>query len=111
METPFLMLAIALSAAAGAALTWLSLRSSRGRVGAKTETRTTDIAARRRLELLGAILEHAPTAVVLYGNLGEVEFSNPAARELLAEGASLDGLNFLDLLASAPAALREAALA
>jgi two-component system nitrogen regulation sensor histidine kinase NtrY len=40
-----------------------------------------------------------------------VEFSNPAARELLAEGASLDGLNFLDLLASAPAPLREAALA
>jgi len=65
----------------------------------------------RRAEVLAAILEHAPAAVVLYDNLGKVAFSNPAARALLAEGATLDGLNFLDLLTSAPAPLREAALA
>jgi signal transduction histidine kinase len=100
-------MAVTLAAATGAALTWLSLRTSRG----KAEARPTDVMAARRLQLLGAILEHAPTAVVLYGNLGGVEFSNPAARELLAEGAQLDGLNFLELLASAPAALRQAALA
>jgi PAS domain-containing protein len=68
-----------------------------------------EVTAARRVELLGAILDRAPTGVVLYGNLGQVAFSNPAARALLAEGATLDGPNFLDLLASAPAPLREAA--
>jgi two-component system nitrogen regulation sensor histidine kinase NtrY len=108
VQTVLLVLAVLLVAGTGSALTWLVSRGSRGRARGRAEEIT---AAGRRLELLGAILEHSPTAVVLYGNLGQVAFSNPAARQLLAEGATLDGLNFLDLLASAPAPLREAALA
>jgi signal transduction histidine kinase len=111
VQTILLLVVISIAAAAGSALTWLSAQLSRERVRQEPEARALEVTALRRLKLLDAILEHAPTAVVLYGNLGQVEFSNPAARELLAEGASLDGLNFLDLLASAPAPLREAALA
>lgn len=109
MQTPLLLMAVSLGAAAGSTLTWLWLRGSRDRV--RAEARNAEVTERRRSALLNAILEHAPTAVVLYGNLGHVEFSNRAARELLAEGASLDGLNFLELLASAPTPLRDAALA
>jgi signal transduction histidine kinase len=108
VQTVLLVLAVLLVAGTGSAVTWLVSRGSRGRARGRAEEVT---AAGRRVELLGAILEHSPTAVVLYGNLGQVAFSNPAARQLLAEGGTLDGLNFLDLLASAPAPLREAALA
>ncbi len=108
MQTVLLLLAVLLIAGTGSLLTWLVSRPSRDRArGRAAEV----MAEARRVELLGAILDHAPTAVVLYGNLGQVAFSNPAARALLAEGGTLDGLNFLDLLASAPAPLREAALA
>ena len=113
METTPLLTAVSLvSAAAAAALTWLASRGPRdrglGKAGARGAEAT---AAARHADLLGAILGHSPTAVVLYDNLGKVAFSNPAARALLAEGGTLDGLNFLDLLASAPVPLREAALA
>lgn len=108
MQTVLLLLAILLVAGTGSAVTWLVSRGSRGRTRGTADAVT---ATARRVELLAAILEHSPSAVVLYGNLGQVAFSNPAARALLAEGGSLDGLNFLDLLASAPAPLREAALA
>ena len=106
------LLAVLVVASTGSALTWLASRGSRDRARGKAKARSAEAtAAKRRVELLGAILEHSPTAVVLYGDLGQVAFSNPAARTLLAEGGTLDGLNFLHLLASAPAPLREAALA
>jgi signal transduction histidine kinase len=113
VETAPLLFVVSFAAAAAAsALTWLASRGSRDRARGKAGVRSAEAtAAAGRADLLGAILEHAPTAVVLYDNLGKVVFSNPAARTLLAEGATLDGLNFLDLLASAPAPLREAALA
>ena len=112
MQTANLLIVVLMAAAAGSAMTWLVLRGPRDRARAVAEGRGAQAtAAERRADRLGAILEHAPMALILYGNLGRVTFSNPAARALLAEGGTLDGLNFLDLLASAPAPLREAALA
>jgi two-component system nitrogen regulation sensor histidine kinase NtrY len=108
VQTVLLLLAVLLIAGTGSALTWLASRGSRRQARGRTEEVRV---AGRRVELLGAILEHSPAAVVLYSNLGQVAFSNHAARALLAEGGTLDGLNFLDLLASAPAPLREAVLA
>jgi len=112
VQTPLLLILVPLAAVVGSAVTWFASQPARHRMREAERARGAErTATRLRLELLAAVLERAPTAVVLYGNLGKVEFSNPAARELLAEGASLDGLNFLELLASAPAPLREAALA
>lgn len=112
MQFALLLVAATLAAAAGSALTWLASRGPRERARGLAEAQAARVTATgSRLELLNAILEHAPTALVLYGNLGQVEYSNATARELLAEGGALDGLNFLDLLAGAPAPLRVAALA
>jgi len=55
-------------------------------------------------------MDAAPAAVLLLTDEGRVVLSNPAARTMFAEGADLDGQNFLTLLGSAPAAFREALL-
>lgn len=61
-----------------------------------------------RPELLGAIVEHAPLAVLVYGETGKITFSNRQARVLFAEGQPLEGQNFLRLAEHAPEPLRAA---
>lgn len=104
----------AVLATAGTAvpLLWLALRGPLARLRKDTAARDAELsAARKRLRLLSAVLEHEPTAVVLYGDLGRVVFGNAASRELFAEGVALDGMNFLELLGAAPQPLRDAVLA
>ena len=58
--------------------------------------------------LLDTVVQNTPVALVLTDAGGHVAYANIAARQLLGEGRSLQGLEFDALLAGAPAALREA---
>jgi nitrogen fixation/metabolism regulation signal transduction histidine kinase len=58
--------------------------------------------------LLDTVVQNTPVALVLTDSGGHVAYANIAARQLLGEGRSLQGLSFAALLADAPAALREA---
>jgi len=58
--------------------------------------------------LLDTVVQNTPVALVLTDAGGRVAYANIAARQLLGEGRSLQGLAFAGLLAEAPAALREA---
>lgn len=76
------------------------------------------LAARRREQsriqheqVLRAIVDGAPTAIVLYADSGRIVFTNTAARQLFFDGRAIEGSNFLSLLEAAPAPLRQALLA
>jgi two-component system nitrogen regulation sensor histidine kinase NtrY len=58
--------------------------------------------------LLETVVQNTPVALVLTDAGGHVAYANIAARQLLGEGRSLQGLEFDELLASAPQALRSA---
>ncbi len=59
---------------------------------------------------LRTLLEGVPLAIVLYGDSGRIALTNAAARELFFEGRAVEGQNFLSMLQSAPAPLRQALL-
>lgn len=63
--------------------------------------------AQREL-LLDTVVQNTPVALVLTGPGGKIAIANLAARQLLGDGRSLAGLNFADVIAPLPAALREA---
>jgi two-component system, NtrC family, nitrogen regulation sensor histidine kinase NtrY len=67
-------------------------------------------AAAAHAELLEAIVEAAPVAMVLLDDLGIIVFTNHEARELFFEGKRPEGANFLRLLGDVPEALRRALL-
>jgi nitrogen fixation/metabolism regulation signal transduction histidine kinase len=58
--------------------------------------------------LLDTVVQNTPVALVLTDTGGHVAYANIAARQLLGEGRSLQGLEFAALLADAPASLRDA---
>jgi nitrogen fixation/metabolism regulation signal transduction histidine kinase len=58
--------------------------------------------------LLDTVVQNTPVALVLTDAGGHVAYANIAARQLLGEGRSLQGVAFADVLASAPQALRDA---
>jgi two-component system, NtrC family, nitrogen regulation sensor histidine kinase NtrY len=57
------------------------------------------------------VMQNSPVALVLVDNNERIAYANIAARHLLSEGRSLNGLRFGDALLRAPAALRGAASA
>ncbi|HEX3848983.1 MAG TPA: ATP-binding protein [Steroidobacteraceae bacterium] len=61
--------------------------------------------------LLDTVMQNSPVALVLVDAQDRVAYANIAARHLLSEGRSLNGLRFGDALRSAPEALRGAAAA
>lgn len=63
--------------------------------------------AQREL-LLDTVVQNTPVALVLTDSSGRVTYANIAARHLFNEGRTLHGLDFLELLADAPDALRRA---
>jgi nitrogen fixation/metabolism regulation signal transduction histidine kinase len=63
--------------------------------------------AQREL-LLDTVVQNTPVALVLTDASGRVTYANIAARHLFNEGRTLHGLDFLELLADAPDALRRA---
>ena len=58
--------------------------------------------------LLDTVVQNTPVALVLTDAGGHVAYANIAARQLLGEGRSLQGVAFADVLAGAPQALRDA---
>ncbi|HEY1314275.1 MAG TPA: ATP-binding protein [Steroidobacteraceae bacterium] len=60
--------------------------------------------------LLDTVMQNSPVALVLVDAHGRIAYANIAARHLLSEGRSLNGLRFADALARSPAALRAAAV-
>jgi len=58
--------------------------------------------------LLDTVVQNTPVALVLTDAGGRVAYANIAARQLLGEGRSLQGVAFTEVLASAPQALRDA---
>ena len=59
--------------------------------------------------LLDTVMQNSPVALVLVDANDRVAYANIAARHLLSEGRSLQGLKFQDALTRAPAALQGAA--
>ena len=94
-----------LSFAAGAILAglsaWLIATRRIARLGERAaqlqKTLETERGARAERELLlQTIVGTAPMAVVLYGELGTIVYSNAEARELFFEGKELEGRRLLD---------------
>ncbi|MEO8550285.1 MAG: ATP-binding protein [Kofleriaceae bacterium] len=65
-------------------------------------------AAAGREALLRAVLESAPTAIVMFSDVGRISLANGAARELFFENRDPQGENFVAMLGQAPDALRRA---
>lgn len=63
--------------------------------------------AQREL-LLDTVVQNTPVALVLSDSRKRVAYANIAARHLLGEGRSLDGVDFAELLRRAPAGLQRA---
>jgi nitrogen fixation/metabolism regulation signal transduction histidine kinase len=61
--------------------------------------------------LLDTVMQNSPVALVLVDAHERIAYANIAARHLLSEGRSLNGLRFGDALTRAPEALRGAAAA
>ena len=61
--------------------------------------------------LLDTVMQNSPVALVLVDAHERIAYANLAARHLLSEGRSLNGLRFGDMLERAPPALRSAAAA
>jgi two-component system, NtrC family, nitrogen regulation sensor histidine kinase NtrY len=59
--------------------------------------------------LLDTVMQNSPVALVLVDAHERIAYANIAARHLLSEGRSLQGLKFRDALRDAPAALQGAA--
>jgi two-component system nitrogen regulation sensor histidine kinase NtrY len=64
----------------------------------------------RREGLLRTVVETTPVAMVLFGNAGDITFTNRSARDLFFEGTAVEGQNFLSMIERAPASLRRAVL-
>lgn len=67
-------------------------------------------AGERREGLLRTVVETTPVAMVLFGDAGNITFTNRSARDLFFEGMSVEGQNFLSMIERAPALLRRAVL-
>lgn len=63
-----------------------------------------------RQRFLSLVADSVPDAVVLFSDVGTIQYSNPVARELFFEGQNPEGQNFIRLVTAAAAPLREALL-
>jgi two-component system nitrogen regulation sensor histidine kinase NtrY len=63
-----------------------------------------------RQRFLSLVADSVPDAVVLFSDVGTIEYSNPVARDLFFEGQNPEGQNFIRLVTAAAAPLREALL-
>jgi two-component system nitrogen regulation sensor histidine kinase NtrY len=63
-----------------------------------------------RQRVLAVVADSVPDAVVLFSNVGTIQYSNLVARDLFFEGQNPEGQNFIRLVSAAAAPLREALL-
>jgi len=68
------------------------------------------VAAAEREALLRAALEEAPSAIVMFSDVGRISLANAAARELFFEDRDPRGENFVAMLGRAPEALQRSLL-
>jgi PAS domain-containing protein len=80
-------------------------RGGRSRVTTPGQT-----ALRIRERILPMIADSVPDAVVLFSDIGTIQYSNSVARDLFFEGQVPEGQNFIRLVSAAAAPLREALL-
>lgn len=78
---------------------------SRGRAGDASRSGDT-----LRQRFLALVADSVPDAVVLFSDVGTIQYSNRVARELFFEGQNPEGQNFIRLVTAAAAPLREALL-
>lgn len=67
-------------------------------------------AREQQQRLVEVIVETTPSALVLVGEIGNIVFTNPAARQLFFEGRDAKGENFLQMLGNVTEPLRRALL-
>jgi signal transduction histidine kinase len=112
----FTVVALLESAAlAGAVAFAVWARRSRGAATERIAALTAQIdeqrsAGERREGLLRTVVETTPVAIVLFGESGNIVFTNRSARELFFEGMAVEGQNFLSMIKRAPASLSKAVL-
>lgn len=102
--------AVALGAAAAA---WFSLKHRWvGATGRESIARAkaNESVQRIRERIIPIIADSVPDAVVLFSDIGTIQYSNVVARDLFFEGQSPEGQNFIRLVSAAAAPLREALL-
>lgn len=92
--------------APGASTEMLSLMRLHSELGQALREQRQHLAQRELL--LDTVVQNTPVALLLSDASGHVVYTNIAARQLLAEGRSLQGSHLDSLLERAPAALREA---
>ncbi|MDN3546579.1 MAG: sensor histidine kinase [Roseateles asaccharophilus] len=92
--------------APGASTEMLSLMRLHSELGQALREQRQHLAQRELL--LDTVVQNTPVALLLSDASGHVVYTNIAARQLLAEGRSLQGSHLDRLLERAPAALREA---
>ena len=107
--------ASALAATTAGALTVFGLRGLARSLARRAADATRELEAGRtraegREELLRAVVEATPLALLFYSDSGHIIHANAEARRLFFEGSSPEGQNFLRLIADAPEALRRALL-
>ena len=106
---------VALLALAGA-LGGFATQAGRGRTLANRDavSPSRDAASRSgervRQRFLALVADSVPDAVVLFSDVGTIQYSNLVARDLFFEGQNPEGQNFIRLVTAAAAPLREALL-
>jgi two-component system, NtrC family, nitrogen regulation sensor histidine kinase NtrY len=80
-----------------------------GAAGARTPSQGAASDAIRQ-RVLAVVADSVPDAVVLFSNIGTIQYSNLVARDLFFEGQNPEGQNFIRLVSAAAAPLREALL-
>ncbi len=98
----------AVASAAALLALWLQRRAAVGEHGSLSEAGSGELGAPAEPQLLRAIGETAPMAILVYGEAGKISYSNAQARALFAEDRPLETENFLRLIQHAPEGLRQA---
>jgi nitrogen fixation/metabolism regulation signal transduction histidine kinase len=104
---------VAAAALGAAAAAWFSMEHRRvGATGSESSARAkaNESVQRIRERIIPIIADSVPDAVVLFSDIGTIQYSNVVARDLFFEGQSPEGQNFIRLVSAAAAPLREALL-
>lgn len=99
--------AAALGAAVGASAAFGSRSAA---LVADSTAANADPAQRIRERVITIVADSVPDAVVLFSDVGAIQYANPVARDLFFEGQNPEGQNFIRLVSAAAAPLREALL-
>jgi two-component system nitrogen regulation sensor histidine kinase NtrY len=89
---------------------WPGLRSAGADPTAAKAPGPAAVSEALRQRVLTVVADSVPDAVVLFSNVGTIQYSNLVARDLFFEGQIPEGQNFIRMVSAAAAPLREALL-